>query len=216
MNMLAFREDLSTSDLICNICTVSRSELYAQYHSTLMSLIDKHAPLQTKKVSRPSEKWLTPEFFAAKRLKRRYERIWRRTRSHTDRSKFCEQVNKCNRILNDSKSKYYTNIVQENRNDPKKLWKCLNNIMHRIPVSILPEDSSDVSLANKFSNYFLDKINNIRSVFIPSESTGDVPPYSPAQFSSFQQVTHDDIRKVIITRTGTHTGADIPPAPYPN
>ena len=62
-------EDLKTSDLIrCPKTTAV--ELNNQYHTTLSTLIDKHAPCRTKTCcSRPPNPWITEEVRQAKRLK---------------------------------------------------------------------------------------------------------------------------------------------------
>ena len=82
-----------------------------------------------------------------------------------DRSKFRQQVNKCNSVLRVSKSQYYSDLVTKNRDDSKKLWQTINKILHRTKSSTLPDDSSDSSLANRFGSYFIEKIMKIRTIF---------------------------------------------------
>jgi len=194
----SLKRDLASSLLLKQPLLSSASDLYDQYHSTLSSILDKHAPMCKKTIKRVSEKWLSVEFFKAKHLKRHYERVWRRSKSILDRSKFRRQVNKCNDIINKSKSKTYYDLVHDNIHDPKKLWKSLHSIMHRTQISILPEDSSDSSLANKFCNYFVDKINVIRNLFSKSDSCSPEPLTQPPCFSEFSPVSCDEVRKIII------------------
>ena len=67
----------------------SVAELYNQFHKTLESLLDRHAPLKTKTVSqKPQNPWRTDEIAVAKRNRRQIERVWQRTRLPTDRSKY--------------------------------------------------------------------------------------------------------------------------------
>ena len=55
-------------------------KLAKDYNSTLRKLIDCHAPLKSKTVkARPSVPWYTAEIGAAKRLRRKAERRWRKT-----------------------------------------------------------------------------------------------------------------------------------------
>ena len=98
--MAALKTDLLSSDLVANPLFTSPQEFYLQYESTLSHLLDKHAPIRHKQVKQETNKWITTEFFHAKRLKRLYERIWRHTRSASDLSRFRRQINLCNSIIN--------------------------------------------------------------------------------------------------------------------
>ena len=55
--------------------------LVRRYNTTLSKVIDCYAPLKTKTVKvRPAVPWYNDEIKAAKRLRRKAERTWRRTR----------------------------------------------------------------------------------------------------------------------------------------
>ena len=65
------------------------SELYQQYHTVLISLLDKYAPIKPKKITpKPPNPWMTMEIQLVKRLRQKLERIWRRTRSCLDISRY--------------------------------------------------------------------------------------------------------------------------------
>ena len=46
-----FKNGLTNSDLIQNPATNSATSLYTQYHATMSTLLDKHSPLKTYKVT---------------------------------------------------------------------------------------------------------------------------------------------------------------------
>ena len=148
----ALKLDLQSSDLMLNPCLTSPGDLYDQYHATLTQLLDKHAPLCIKQKKRPREPWITNNFIKAKQTKRYFERIWRRTKSVIDRSRFRQQVNKCNRILNDSKNKFYSDIISEHKDNPKKLWDTIHSVLLPKSKSLLPCDSN---LAETFCDFLL-------------------------------------------------------------
>ena len=191
------KRDLLGSDLLCNPKLTSCSALYEQYDSTLSSLLDKHAPLRVAKTSRPVEKWLSSNFFDAKRLKRRLERVWRRSKSPIDRSKFRRQVNKCNSIINNSKTKFYSDLVQNNLHNSKKLWHNLRSVLHRGKKSVFPDGFSNLSLARKFSYFFESKIDTIRNTFSTCNLPSIPPKVTPPRFSSFRAVTEEEVFKFI-------------------
>ena len=78
--------DILKSDLIrCPYKTASL--LSHQYFNTLRSLLEKHAPIMKKNMPRHAETgFMKCDILKAKRLKRKYERAWRRENSASNRS----------------------------------------------------------------------------------------------------------------------------------
>ena len=72
----------------------------------MLTLLDKHAPLKSCKVTpnaRPVNEWITDEILLSKRKKRQLERIWRRDRTDSNRSRLNAQVYLCNRLMSKAK-----------------------------------------------------------------------------------------------------------------
>ena len=125
-----------------------------QYTSVLTSLLDKHAPLQTKKiVEKAPTPWMTSKLLDCKRLCRQLERRWRRSRSGYDRSKYRNYRNLCNRLMTEAKSQYFSNLIDENSENPRRLWDTINNILHRTRAAALPESNNVKSLCEHFAKY---------------------------------------------------------------
>ena len=69
------RKDLLSSELIIDLKNNSDA-LYSQYHSTLTTLIDKHAPSITKHVRyKYIPGWVNDSVIAAKETKRLFQQI---------------------------------------------------------------------------------------------------------------------------------------------
>ena len=119
---------------------------------------------------------MTQEILKAKVRRRRLEKVWRRTCYRRDRSRYRVQCNLCNRIMKKAKTIFYASIILENSEDPKKLWKSVNNILHRFPAPSLPENLSLKTICEKFSNFFVDKITIIRSKFPDNNELRNVHP----------------------------------------
>ena len=65
--------------------TEDLNKFVADYNSTLSNLLNHHAPLKSKTVRKhPLVPCYTAEIGAAKRLRRKAERKWRRTGLHED------------------------------------------------------------------------------------------------------------------------------------
>ena len=172
--------------------------LYDQYHNTLATLLDKHAPLKSKNSS-DTIPWFSQEIVEAKRVKRRLELQWRKRKSSPlYRSRFRRQVNLVNRMISSAKSQYYTDCVDAAKENPKKLWKTLNSILHRNPETVLPDRDSDKSLADRFSAYFIDKIAKIQAVFPSvSQNLSNLDKPIRSCLSQFNVLSEDDVSKII-------------------
>ena len=76
----------------------------------------------------------------------------------------------------------------------KNLYKLVNHLTGNEVQNRLPDCESDKDLANRFANYFIEKIDKIRAKF------NNIPPYKPQ--------IREDIPKLVkfakITETETH------------
>ena len=115
------KADLLASELINNPSR-EPDTLYKQYHSTVSTLIDKHAPLHTKHTkAKHIPGWVNDTVIAAKETKRLFERIWRRDKSIFNRSRYMQKVHQYNRICMQAKSQFLKAKIQDNHNNPQKL-----------------------------------------------------------------------------------------------
>ena len=67
-----------------------------------------------------------------------------------------------NSMLNSAKEKCYNNLITESSTDSKSLNIILKEILNQRDDLKLPKHSSDAELANRFANFFADKIGKIR------------------------------------------------------
>ena len=88
---------------------------------------------------RPPSPWMSLEIILAKRRRRYMERVWRRTRSTLDRSRYTKQLHLCNRMMSKSKSDYYTSLLSNNSANPRHMWNSVNKILHREKSKPLPD-----------------------------------------------------------------------------
>ena len=92
-----------------------------------------------------------------------------------------------------------SNLVTESSTNPRTLWKTLNTILHRNPSNSFPESPDASSLANTFLDFFKDKIDRIRTKFLPSHSPDPFlfPPAPPPKMINFIPATLAEIYKLI-------------------
>ena len=156
---------------------------------------------------------MTSKLLDCKRSCRQLERRWRRSRSGYDRSKYRNYRNLCNRLMTEAKSQYFSNLIDENSENPRRLWDTINNILHRTPASALPESNNVKSLCDHFAKYFCDKIRTIRANF--SNQVNDVPsvqkPKIRTKLFNLEPASEDEVRKIIMKSASK--SCDLDPIP---
>ena len=201
INQDNFKQDILDSDLHKHPLNITTpGSLYQQYHDTLSSLLNKHAPLKSGCPKKRPGVPLNPKIIQAKKDKRHLERKWRQCKSPYNRSRFRQQINHCNNLIRAEKYKLYSEKISAASNDPKKLWKELNHILNKSPAPALPKHDSLPPLVETFSSFFLEKIDNIRAKFTDdiNPSPGHATQYTaPGLFQKFQEVSENEIAKLI-------------------
>jgi hypothetical protein len=202
-----FQSDLEKSDLITSPAT-SVEELTDQYNATLTALIDQHAPQKTRSVTlRPITPWYSEEIHQAKKIRRRREQTWRKTKLTIHRDLYCEQRNHVTSLIKKAKTEYFSAKCEECGTDQKALFKILNQLLHKNDTHPLPEHNTLPELLESFNSFFQSKILQIRQKldaikigeFLPASSVLpiiDIPPSS--NLDSFEELSVEDVKKIIM------------------
>ena len=134
------------------------TELVNLYNITLSNLLDKFAPLQTKTIiEEKNSPWYTKEQRQQKRLLRRKERLYRKTKLTVHQEAYHQQASLFCKNLKKARIQYCSSKVEECGSDQKKLFKITNSLMGRKSMKVLPKKDSDLALANDFMTYFNEK-----------------------------------------------------------
>ena len=204
----SFCADIQSSPLTS--CTTSDLDTpVSLYNSTLSSILDQHASSRTvTRPSRPPNPWYNSSLLIEKRRKRQLERKWRKSHLPSDRSSFRRQCFHYNHLLLKSQSVYYKNLISSASNT-NTLWKSINSVLHRKPVKILP---SLPQLADKFCQFFSDKISHLR-LSLPKSNTDPLTyPISPPNLlTSLEPASCEEIRKLILACP--HSSSPLDPIP---
>ena len=207
INREEFNKDIKASDLLKKDFN-DVNDLTNAYNNTLSNLLDKHAPLKSKIVTiHPTSPWYTPEIHEAKKVKRKAERIWRRTKLTVHRDIFITERNKVNKLIIKSKKDYYANTLNESSNIQRDLYKCVNTLLNKNAPSKLPDSENNTDLCNSIVTFFSNKIkkienqlkevqskrySNIDTCFVQSSSVNE-----NSILRSFYPVSEEKIRKLI-------------------
>ena len=124
--------------------------LVRRYNTTLSKVIDCHAPLKTKTVKlRPALPWYNDEIKADKRLRRKAERTWRRTRSVSDLNIFKSYRNRVTYLMNQARQAFYTNFIDENSTDHKRLFRATKQLLAKKEEFSFPNYQDKSKLASQ-------------------------------------------------------------------
>ena len=135
----------------------------ARLDSILQNLLDIHAPLSTRVITcRPKSPWYKNEFRDAKRSKRRAERRYLKSRLAIHLSDLKEECRIYNEILESAKTSYYRTKIDECDNN--HLFGFINSLLGKNSVATkLLKHNSKTDLANRFADFFHDKITHLHN-----------------------------------------------------
>ena len=104
-----------------------------------------------------------------------------------------------------AKSQFLKEKIQDNHNNPQKLWRVLGDVLHRFPAKILPLIKPSQLLADRFVEFFTEKNEKILSTFSASVKLQHITPDSPPpMFSTFSTVTEYQVTKIITNSPSNH------------
>ncbi|XP_068713603.1 uncharacterized protein [Montipora foliosa] len=198
IDIAILRKDLQQSDL-CTRQFSDLDQLSSCYNSTLSSLLDKHAPLQSRTiVNRKRVPWFNNEIKDAIRARRKAEKKWLVSKSDHDLRIFKLARNHATYLMNTARCKYYTNHIEENSDDQRKLFRTTQALLREPNTVSFPQEVDPHLLANSFGDFFVKKIesinkslNDVRTVPMTVE-LDEVPP-AEASFSEFESLSDDEV-----------------------
>nr|XP_002739487.1 PREDICTED: RNA-directed DNA polymerase from mobile element jockey-like [Saccoglossus kowalevskii] len=174
------------------------------YNSCLRKLLNKHAPQRKQLITvRPNADWYTTDIMVAKKTRRFHERKWRTTKLEIHKQIYRTHCSKVHKLIQNAKSKYYSDIIEVNAHNQKALFQLSSNLTTD-KTSPLPTHSSLHQLTESFSEFFTNKITNIRhGLDLDGQGDNNRVIYTSnatctsEQLSSFQPTTTQELKKII-------------------
>ncbi|XP_072020238.1 uncharacterized protein [Amphiura filiformis] len=131
-------------------------EMLGQLESSVSSVLDAHAPSQTRSRSlRPRFPWYNQEINDERCKRRRLERKWRKTRTDLDHVAYIEQSNRVNKLIQSAKEVYYNEALESS--DCKNMFVVLNRLLNKNAKS-LPCCDSALELSDSFARFLSPKL----------------------------------------------------------
>ena len=132
--------------------------------NTLRGALDKHAPLQTKLVmNRQKVAWFTEEVREMKKRMRHREKLWRKYSRDELWMAFKVVRWQYETAIRKAKNTIISDKIQDCKKDTKKLYALVSSLTGKNTENPLPEHEDKGRLSNEFADYFLEKIQMIRT-----------------------------------------------------
>ena len=192
------------------------NQLVTQYNDRLSQLLDKHAPMKKAKlVIKPRALWYTPSIAKAKRLRRKLERQWRRTKLTVHQQMFKEQRQQVSSLNRKTHAIYYNNKVTECAGDQEALFSIVDKLLHRTDIGALPSGDSNAQIASRMSDFFSEKIDNIwNSLPTDHAEVYDIEPLTSPLLSAFRPADQEEICDIIKKSACATCSLDPTPTPF--
>ena len=132
INADCFIRDVSASVLCSTSATTDLEADVVLYNTTLSTIVNVHAPEKTRRIpARPQPGWYNEDIRVAKQYCRQAERLWRKTRLTVHHDMFREKCRLVSAQIQEAKKHYYLALVTDSKNDARKLFGIVNNLLGR-------------------------------------------------------------------------------------
>ncbi len=141
----------------------------------------------------------------AKHLRRKFERKWRKTQLTVDHDIYRNQCATVNKLLKQTRLNFYSDKIQSCGRDQKTLFKVTKTLLGKNEETILPTSSCAKTLAQDFSDFFVKKIDDIRTKINSEVNTqpntviiNECQHSQNDELREFTPVTQDELKKLIL------------------
>ena len=102
----------------------SLDDQFDELNASMLALLDSHAPCMTRTITvRENSEWMNDDILAAKREKRRYERLWRSTKLEVHLTAYKEKRNQLTSLIQKAKVQHEEAKIEACGNDQKALFR---------------------------------------------------------------------------------------------
>ena len=175
-------------------------------------LLDKHASVTSKTLSvHPKMPWFSPTINNLKRERRKAEKEWRNDMLNpVSCSKFQAARNRYRYSLLAAKCSFFSDAIIKAEGDQKKLYSIIKSLTAVKSEMSRPHHTLTQQLADDFGQFFIKKIEDIRSELNIPDNT-HIPESSFCNghyFTNSRQLTQNDVRKLIMSSKSTNCDLD--------
>ena len=149
---------------------LSSSEYVLLYNSTITTIMDEQCPKKVKIFKRDiSKRWFNSALRKLKREKRKRERAFKKSPSIENLNLYKQSRNRYTLGLKEARTEFFTDNISKYKKDGKNMFKVLNDLTGRKKETVLPTQECNSVVAEKLSDFYVEKVVNIRKRIINSK-----------------------------------------------
>ncbi|KAL5253885.1 hypothetical protein ACHWQZ_G013597 [Mnemiopsis leidyi] len=210
-----FREDLFTS-AINQIGFECLDHAVSLYTDTVSSILDKHAPLITKRFTVQKSDFWDEKCQAAKRNRQRAKRRLKKAKQklHDNpladinieeiRADHHEKSVDAAITINTARDNFYRKQLDSYKGDARGTYKVINKLLDKEYGSNKVPNGEDQDVANRLKDFFHNKVKNIYSGITAEidsvqciDKSSQLTPAAKSSFCEFREVSVSDLESII-------------------
>ena len=223
-NMKNFNEEKFIGDLLKQpwehiyFSAENPNAMWEIWKKIFLNVLDKHAPLQHKKIRSKKAPWITNDIKNLMNTREKFKRKAILTNNENDWLNFRLTRNKVNVKLRNAKKDYYSPKIAGQKFNPKKAWKSINSLLGRenkpTVVNELTVGNNNLTcpedIAEGFNEYFSNIGPKLSSKIDSSNYNFETYIKSAkSEFAAFQPLTVSQISHLLHGLSGNKaTGID--------
>lgn len=173
----------------------SPDELVTLFHSSCSTILDSVAPFTYTRSKLKSHYWLDEDTRSLRQACRKAERKWKKDHLNVSFQIFKSALASFQAAAKIARAKHLSDLISKHSNRPKILFSTINSVINPVnsPVVDVSTDTCE-----KFLTFFINKIENLRSVFTPTSSAiSFVSSGVLATFNQFQPISLTELRDLV-------------------
>ena len=103
-----------------------------------MEVVDKHAPLQSKRVSNKHSPWITHELIRKIHKRNYMKKIAIQENNTSAWVRYKQARNEANNVIKSAKKHYFMHNLKLNKKNPRKTWMLIDELSSRKSRGVLP------------------------------------------------------------------------------
>jgi hypothetical protein len=116
-----------------------------------------------------------------------------------DLDAFKAQSRRVKKLITSARREYFKNLIKKHKDNPRRLWATMDNILGRQVVQCLPTFQSLGDITKSFLQFFNNKISTLCSKLPPpTVDPLSFPPVVPPVLSNFLPATVQEVTEIIL------------------
>ena len=192
-------------------CT-DTEDLLTLFNTSCLATLDSVAPLKQKrcKPNRSTTPWLNSTTRSLRKACRKAERKWKKDKLQVSYNIFRDSLKAYQNTVKAAKADFYAKLINKNAHRPKVLFNTINSIIN--PPSTISSLPATTETCEMFLNFFIDKIDIIKSHISPSTSDPALCQSVINRLQQFQPVSSSQLSDVVSHMKPSSCHSDILPS----